>query len=197
MPSRHLLAGALMVVALLTATTACGNDSDVAKSTSTTAKPAASSTTAGDSAGSSAPDTTTGEDTTETTVARTAFADSIGRLNSDLDAAKGDACKLFALFDSTATVEDPSDKAESEQAIAYVVRLLNAVADAAPASLSTEADAIRATAKKVQDQAAAAGYDPAFLSSEKFTAFDDPAFNTAMQKFSEQISSECAPTTGG
>lgn len=195
MRTRPLLAGVLIAVALLAAT-ACSNDSDVATSSSTTTKAPSSTTAEGGSTGNSiSPPSSDG--VTETSTDRRSFAESIDGLNKDLDAAKGDVCKLFALFDSTSTVEDPTDKAESKQAIEYVVRLLKAVADAAPASLSSEADAIRTTADKVQQEAAAADFDPAFLSSDQFKAFDDAAFNTAMQKFSQEATSGCVPPTTG
>lgn len=193
MRTRHLVAGVLTAIALLTAT-ACSNDSDVAKPSSSTAKKSESSPTTGGSASTSAPDD---DSSTETSTAQRAFGDSIDQLNSDLDAAKGDLCKLFALFDSTSSVEDPSDKAETELAVAYVVRLLNAVADAAPSSLAGEADAIRSTARSVEDQAKASGYDPEFLASDEFKAFDDASFNTAMQKVSEEATANCAPPTTG
>lgn len=194
MRTRHLLAGVLAAVALLTAT-ACGPDTDTAKSPSSTAKKSESTSTTR----RSSPTSTPGDDgsSTETSTAQRPFGDSIGELNSNLDASKGDLCKLFALFDATSTVEDPSDAAETEQAISYVVRLLNAVADAAPASLASEADAIRTTAKNVTDQAKASGYDPGFLASDEFKAFDDAAFNSAMQKVSEEASTGCAPSTTG
>ena len=198
MRSRHVLAGLLTALALFTVA-ACSNDSDVASATSSTAKGSASPTTGGDTE-STAPSTTVTSGTDEvppTSVARRPFADAIDQLNSDLDAAKGNICKLFVLFDSTTTVEDPSDKAETEQAIAYVVRLLNAVADAAPANLAAEATAIRSTATKVQEEAKAAGYDPAFLASDEFKAFDDASFNAAMLKFSDQARAGCTPSTTG
>lgn len=193
MRTRHLLAGVLAAVALLTAT-ACGNGTDVAKTSSTTAKKSESSST---TSGSTPPTTAADDSSTETSTAQRSFRDSIDGLNSDLDAAKGDLCKLFALFDATSTVEDPSDAAETEQAVAYVVRLLNAVADATPADLAAEAESIRTTAKNVADQAKASGYDPEFLGSDKFKAFDDAAFNAAMQKLSEQATTGCTPSTTG
>lgn len=197
MRTRHLLAGVLAAVALLTAT-ACGNDTDVAKTSSTTAKKSeSSSTTSGSTPPTTAADDSSTETSTETSTAQRSFRDSIDGLNSDLDAAKGDLCKLFALFDATSTVEDPSDAAETEQAVAYVVRLLNAVADATPADLAAEAESIRTTAKNVADQAKASGYDPEFLGSDKFKAFDDAAFNAAMQKLSEQATTGCTPSTTG
>ncbi len=156
----------------------CGSDST---STSTTA----STTTAKEVTTTEKETTTTaasvGGDTT-TTVSGTSFGDALPPLEAELAAAAGDACALSKVFDKLDAAGNPTTTDEVKAGTDFVVKLFNAIADSAPATMSAEATAIRDAASKFEGDAAGVDYDPAKISGA--TDFS-PAALAGLQKFKE------------
>ena len=160
MSARRSLA-LLLVCLTVPALAACGAAGDVdAKGTTTTA---ASNTT----------------EAPPTTVPQVPFAEGVATMNNNLEASKGDVCKLVQSL-STVNVADPANAEEAKQAVEVVVAYLDAIADAAP----DEAATLHKAADDFQAEGEAAGYDVSALAESKVMASGE--VSTALGKATEK-----------
>ena len=174
---RVLAASAIAVLPVLLI--ACSDDSSSAKSKATTTTKTGA--TIPGSAG-----------VTSTTAAPKPFGQGVAAVSTGIDGAGGDVCKLATQLNDIDGISNPSTPAEAKQAMGLLAKLFGAIADAAPADLSKEANTIKATMAKADQQAAAAGYDPkVFTSSDGLSALQDPGFAQAMSTFMDSVSKKC------
>ncbi len=193
MPSPRIPLTALVSIAVVLVG-GCGTDAkkSTAKSTSasTTTTAAGPSATAGPATTTTTATTTTVSPAATTTrvtlppVDDNTFDGTINKVNAALDAAGTDTCKIIAAlpnnFPSAGTV------AQAKQQIALMSRLFAALGNSLPAEQKLDADALKAAATSVTDEATALKFDPKLiLDGSRLTTFQGHPFGTAMKDVSE------------
>lgn len=183
MPSRRTLA--LPLVALLTAFTlfagACSSDdkADDTKKTTTTEKNGKSS-----------------DSETTTTMSDADFSAGIKKIQTGLDDAGDDPCKVIQAFQSVGSAMGaPSNTAQRRQVTELAVVFYKKVADVAPKDLSSEADTLRKTAGKIEQEGKDANWSEEFMKSPK-SIENDKAFEEASMKIMTSISQSCGGPGG-
>ncbi|MFZ4517129.1 MAG: hypothetical protein ACOYOP_02000 [Microthrixaceae bacterium] len=191
--SRSALAAALAALCALTLVAgACSSDESGSKKTTTTEK--SSGEKASDEKKSDSGSSTTEPEQTTSTVSDKEFDSTIKELEAKLTAAGTDQCQLFAIFSSP--TPDPSGKDQGKQAVEFISKLLNAVADAAPADQAQQAQALKTAATDLTNEAEAAGYSDSFLNGgQPPKALSSTEFTQAIQTIGSSAQTKCAPTT--
>ncbi|UDY34753.1 hypothetical protein [Dermatobacter hominis] len=139
-----------------------------------------------------ATDTTEEGDVTTTTVSDADFETAVDEAKTQLAEAGDDPCKVIEQFRTLGTsIANPSNAAQREQATGLAVAFYLALADAAPAELSAEADQIRATVEKIEDEGKEKGYTEEFLSKPESV---DEAFNDNTNKILTAFTTQCGST---
>ena len=169
--------------------TACSDDQPTPKIGADSNTVTAPTTTAAPTTGSesTAPPTTGDLDDPTTQLAA---------MNDRLDASTDeqgdlDVCALRSVWLDLDALTGP---ATIEQAKAYVdfkLRLIGLTANAAPDRLSKDADVLRAHALAAGSDAAAHGFDPGYLRSERFDVCDDPAYVRSLKRVRGWMDDEC------
>ena len=166
MSARRTLALLLACLALPALVACSDDDGDGAKATTSTA------------ASDGKPTASTEPPTTQPQVP---FAEGVSQMNANLEAARGDVCKLVSAL-SAVNVANPSTPDEAREAVKVVVGYLDALADAAP----DEAGPLHKAADDFEAEAEAAGYEVSALAESKVMNSDEVggALTKATQKCS-------------
>jgi hypothetical protein len=167
-----------LLLALTLVAAACGDDkkdSSASDKTTTTAKEMKT--------------TTTGAGGSSTTLV---FSDALDKAEASLEQAKGDPCALAEFFGTLGSLPDPKDEAEGKRAVAFLVTLLNSVADTAPATEAQAKADLQQAAKDLQAEGEAAGYSKEWLTAKDSPkALSDPKVTAAMTSFQTQTAKQC------
>jgi hypothetical protein len=176
------------VIALVTG--ACGGDDSAGDDSEKTTTTAEESTTTADDG--------SGEDAPTTTVSDADFEASVTEAKEALAAAGDDPCKVMETFESLGmSIGNPTNRDQRKQATELAVAFYVALADAAPADLAEQADQIRATVEKIEQEGEETDYSEEFL-NEPEAIKNDTTFNDASGKIMTAFSTQCgdtAPTT--
>lgn len=182
-PRRTLV---LPVVALVAAVTllagACGSDDNSAdKKTTTTEK---------SSAGRN------GYDGPTTTISAAEFSAGIKKGQDEIAAAGNDPCKVMEAFQTVSmSMGAPTTKDQRKQAALLALQFYRAIADAAPAELSSEAGVLRKTADKIEAEGEKENWSEEFMKSPKAIT-DNKDFETASTKLMTTLGAKCSPSSG-
>lgn len=167
--SRRLVAVTLVGACAL-GLVACGDDkADTTANLTTTTTTTPTTTT--DAAAAGDPTTTadggsTPEDSSpESTGAQLPFAEGVAQLRDSIEAADGDACKLYAVYTGEFRVEEPKTPDEVRQAIELTTSLFNGIADSAPADQADAVAKIKSGVETMKSSMEASNY-----SVESFSA---------------------------
>ena len=175
LPLLALLAAGAMLVG------GCSSDDDSASST-TTEKAGKGSTTTEVAKGGST-----------TSVPADEYEQLLSSTESQLAGAAGDVCAVYTVFSAMSNVPAPTDKALIKRYVELNSQLLDAIAGTAPADQAAAAAAISKAATDVRTEGEATNYSEQFMSGPK--AFDSQEFQSAIQTFQTQASSQCAGAT--
>jgi hypothetical protein len=186
MSRRRLLI--LPLVALLSALAlvvgACGDDdaSDEKKPTTTAEKDDASSED--------------DSDMTTSTMSPEEFDAAIAATRATLDAAGDDPCKVMEAFATMGqSIGAPTTTEQRKQTTEVALAFYRALADAAPESMSAEAETIRTTVDEIAAEGEEKDYSEEFL-TEPDAIKNDTGFSEATGKIMTSIGAGCAPEAG-
>jgi hypothetical protein len=155
----------------------CGGKKD-ASATTTTVKTSTTSSV-----------TTEGPTTTLTDAEYAAFA---ARLQSDITAAGSDPCKVqVVLKELSSGSRAPATPQQLKVAVELVSQMLTKLADSAPASLATEAQAVREAGPRFAGAAQANGYSIDWFHSSAAQSAFGPSFFNSFGSIQAATSKEC------
>ena len=170
------VAAVLLLTALVTTGAGCGGKKEAA-TTTTTARPS-----------TSAP-TTQGPTTTLDDAGYSAFA---AKLQAEITAAGSDPCKVEAvLMELSSGAGTPANPQQLKLAIDLTQQMLTTLANAAPASLATEAQAVREAGPKLTAAAQANGYSLEWFHSQAAQTAFGPTFFSSFGKIQSATAKDC------
>jgi hypothetical protein len=184
---KRLTVGALLLAALGLFAGACGSD-DAADETTTTKKET-TTTEAEDSGDDSEDDASSDE------ISDDEYMERISIISEQISSANGDVCVLL----DTLTMDDtdlpePATAAQVEASVELFQDTFYALADAAPAGLETQAEAVRTAIDTFAAEAADNDFDPAW--AEGTEPFSDPESEEALTTYFTSVATECIPMDG-
>jgi hypothetical protein len=136
-----------------------------------------------------------GDDQTTTTVSDADFESSVQEAKDALEDAGTDPCKVMETFETLGmSIGNPSNTEQRKQATELAVAFYLALADAAPSDLSAEADQVRSTVEKIQQEGEESNYSEEFL-NEPQAIKDDASFNEASGKIMTAFTTQCGAST--
>ena len=136
------------------------------------------------------------ESTTTTTITDAQYEEVIGEALGALDEVGSDLCALSAI--NAPQPPAPANPQQTEQYISLYTAMYGSVAAAIEDDDPQSAEALRAGAAKLKEEAEAADYDATFASPENPPAsLTTPEFTAALQSVTEQFTTQCQQQSGG
>ena len=188
--AKTVAAKAKKVAATMTTTTKPGDSPTTTGSMPTTAGGSQTPTTQKGATGSSG-QPSKAPTTTAVPTDPKAFDRSMSELKANIDAAKGDACKIVTALQTSTAGGSPSSPAQAETAYNVIAATLNALADSAPPASAADANLVRGAVKKMRDSAKADNYSVTQFAGGGPKALQSEELGAALSRLFQSIATKC------
>ncbi len=137
------------------------------------------------------------DETTTTTVDPQKFSDTLATLTTQIEDQRGDLCGLVGVLDGAGAAGNPTTADQAIAAATFLGMAYGAIADAAPAEASADAEVVRTAAESMVAETQQPGFDLEKFTSKGPAAFSDEKFLDSMSSLFAVVSKQCGGSPEG